>query len=126
VAFGLERIKPHGQGLDLRGIESAACWRGAISRPDGRVASLVPRWQVRVLLPDTGRTAIRNHVWLRDVTLGEDALRIRKTPGAFTRMRCFAYNILRINQSGTTAQDRYAVALGGLKSIFSMRFSKER
>jgi hypothetical protein len=40
-------------------------------------------------------------------------------------MRSFAYNILRINQSDTP-QDRYAAALGGLKSIFSMRFSKER
>ena len=34
------------------------------------------------------------------------------------------YNILRINQSDTIAQDRYAAALGGLKSIISMTFSK--
>ncbi len=64
--------------------------------------------------------------YTRDVTLGEDASRIRKNPGVFARMRSFAYNILRINQSETIAQDRYAAALGGLKSIFSMRFSKER
>lgn len=36
----------------------------------------------------------------------------------------FAYNILRFNQSDTIAQDRYAVALGGLNAIFSMSFSK--
>jgi len=41
-------------------------------------------------------------------------------------MRSFAYNILRINQSHTIAQDRYAAAVGGLNSLFSMRFSKER
>src|SRR5450756_1539905 len=64
--------------------------------------------------------------YTRDVTLCEDASRIRKNPGVFARMRSFAYNILRINQSDTIAQDRYAAALGGLKSIFSMRFSKER
>ena len=42
---------------------------------------------------------------------------IRKTLGVFARMRSFAYNILRINQSDTIAQDRYAAALGGLKFI---------
>ncbi len=61
--------------------------------------------------------------YTRDVTLREDASRIRKNPGIFTRMRSFAYNILRINQSDTIAQDRYAAALGGLVAIFSMRFS---
>ena len=61
----------------------------------------------------------------RDVTLREDASRIRKNPGIFARMRIFAYNILRFNQSDTIAQDRYAASLGGLKSIFSMSFSKE-
>lgn len=77
--------------------------------------------------------AIRKH-WLienklhytRDVTLREDASRIRRNPGVFARMRSFAYNILRINQSDTIAQDRYAAALGGLKSFFSMNFCAER
>jgi galactokinase/mevalonate kinase-like predicted kinase len=41
-------------------------------------------------------------------------------------MRSFAYNILRHNQSDTIAQDRYAAALGGLSSLLSMSFSKER
>jgi predicted transposase YbfD/YdcC len=64
--------------------------------------------------------------YTRDVTLCEDASRIRKNPGLFARMRSFAYNILRFNQSGTIAQDRYAAALGGLKSLFSMAFTNER
>ena len=64
--------------------------------------------------------------YTRDVTLCEDASRIRKNPGVFARMRSFAYNILRFNQSGTIAQDRYAAALSGLKSLCSMRFTKER
>jgi predicted transposase YbfD/YdcC len=60
--------------------------------------------------------------YTRDVTLREDASRIRKNPGIFARMRSFAYNILRFNQSDTIAQDRYAAALGGLKSLLSMSF----
>ena len=62
--------------------------------------------------------------YTRDATLREDASRIRKNPGVFARIRSFAYNILRFNQSDTIPQDRYAAALGGLKSIFSMTFSK--
>ena len=58
--------------------------------------------------------------YTRDVTLREDASRIRKNPGIFARMRSFAYNILRFNQSDTIAQDRYAAALGGLESLLSM------
>lgn len=64
--------------------------------------------------------------YTRDVTLCEDASRIRKNPGVFARMRSFAYNILRFNQSGTIAQDRYAAALSGLKPLFSLCFTKER
>ena len=63
--------------------------------------------------------------YTRDVTLCEDASRIRKNPGVFARLRSYAYNILRFNQSDTIAQDRYAAALGGLKSLFSMTLSKE-
>ena len=71
--------------------------------------------------------AIENKLhYTRDVTLREDASRIRCNPGIFARMRSFAYNILRFNQSDTIAQDRYAAALGGLKSLFSMNFCKER
>lgn len=74
-----------------------------------------------------GHWRIENKLhYTRDVTLCEDASRIRKNPGIFARMRSFAYNILRFNQTDTIAQDRYAAALGGLNSLFSMRFSRER
>ena len=64
--------------------------------------------------------------YTRDVTLREDYSRIRHNPGIFARMRSFAYNILRTNQSDTIAQDRYAAALGGLQALLSMIFFKER
>lgn len=87
----------------------------------------------RAVAANHGAHAIRGHWgienklhYTRDVTLCEDASRIRKNPGVFARMRSFAYNILRHNQSDTIAQDRYAAALGGLKSLLSMKFSKER
>ena len=68
--------------------------------------------------------AIENKLhYTRDVTLREDASRIRKNPGIFARMRSFAYNILRINQSDTIPQDRYAAALGGIEAIVSMKFN---
>ena len=60
------------------------------------------------------------------VTLREDASRIRRNPGIFARLRSFAYNILRFNQSDTIAQDRYAAALGGLEALSDMNYYKER
>jgi hypothetical protein len=83
----------------------------------------------RPLAAKLAADAIRKHWrienashYTRDVTLREDASRIRKNPGIFARLRSFAYNILRANQSDTLAQDRYAAALGGLKSLLAMRF----
>jgi predicted transposase YbfD/YdcC len=83
----------------------------------------------RPIAANHAAVAIRKHWgienklhYTRDVTLREDASRIRKNPGIFARMRSFAYNILRFNQSDTIAQDRYAAALGGLKFLFSMSF----
>lgn len=72
-------------------------------------------------------TAIRNH-WhvenklhcTRDVTFLEDKSRIRHNPGIFARMRSFAYNILRRNQTATFNQDRYAAALGGLDAVLAL------
>ncbi len=82
---------------------------------------------------DVAADAIRQHWgienkfhYTRDVTLREDASRIRVNPGIFARLRSFAYNILRSNQSETIAQDRFAAALGGLDSMFAMTFSRER
>ncbi len=82
---------------------------------------------------ETAADAIRKHWgienkshYTRDVTLREDASRIRTNPGIFARLRSFTYNILRHNQSDTIPQDRFAAALGGLKSIFAMKFGTER
>jgi predicted transposase YbfD/YdcC len=75
-------------------------------------------------------TAIRRHWgietcshYTRDVTFGEDASRIRCKPGIFARLRTFAYNILRVNQTGTLAQDRYRAALGGVEGLLKMTVS---
>ena len=87
----------------------------------------------RPLEAKTAATAVRDHWGIentshysRDVTFREDASRIRKNPGVFARLRSFAYNILRCNQSDTIPQDRFAAALGGLESMFEMTFSRER
>jgi len=86
----------------------------------------------RAIDAKSAAAAIRQHWgienklhYTRDVTLREDASRIRTNPGIFARIRSFAYNILRSNQSDSIPQDRYAAALGGLKGLFSMRFSQE-
>ena len=87
----------------------------------------------RPLDAKTAATAIRGHWgienkshYTRDVTFREDASRIRKNPAIFARLRSFAYNILKCNQTDTIPQDRLATAFGGLKSTFSMIFSRER
>ena len=64
--------------------------------------------------------------YTRDVTLSEDASRIRKNPGVFARLRSFGYNILKRNQSDTIPQDRLANAFGGLTAILTLTFSRER
>ena len=87
----------------------------------------------RPLTAKTAAAAVRAHWGIentshhsRDVTFCEDASRIRKNPGIFARLRSFAYNILKSNQTDTIPQDRLAAAFGGLKSMFAMTFSKER
>jgi len=62
----------------------------------------------------------------RDVTLGEDASRIRTNPGVFARLRSFAYNILKANRSNSLPQDRYRAALGGIKRILKMLGIQQR
>lgn len=63
----------------------------------------------------------RQH-YVRDVTMAEDASRIRVNPGIFARLRSFAYNILRLNQSDTIAQDRFAAACGGVDYLLSLNY----
>ena len=59
--------------------------------------------------------------YVRDVTLREDASRIRINPGIFARLRSFAYNIIRFNQRASIAQDRSALCLGGFDALPSLR-----
>jgi hypothetical protein len=80
------------------------------------------------IMADQAGNAIRKHWaienqnhYVRDVTLREDASRIRTKPGIFARCRSFAFNILRFNQQNSIAQDRYAVALGGFRALASIR-----
>jgi predicted transposase YbfD/YdcC len=56
----------------------------------------------------------------RDVTMGEDRSRIRSNPSVFTRLRSFAFNILKANRSGTLSQDRYRAALAGIDSLLEL------
>ena len=56
----------------------------------------------------------------RDVTLGEDRSRIRTNPGGFARLRSFAFNILKANQTDTLSQDRYRASLAGIGKLLRM------
>ncbi len=56
----------------------------------------------------------------RDVTMGEDRSRIRSNPGVFARMRSFAFNILKANQTNSLSQDRYCASLAGFANLLKL------
>ena len=56
----------------------------------------------------------------RDVTLSEDRSRIRTNPSVFARLRSFAFNILKANQTDTLSQDRYRAGLAGIGKLLKM------
>jgi len=62
----------------------------------------------------------------RDVTLGEDRSRIRTNPGVFARLRSFAFNILKANQTDTLSQDRYRAGLASIKNLLSLTAVRQR
>jgi len=62
----------------------------------------------------------------RDLTLGEDRSRIRTNPGVFARLRSFAFNILKANQTDTLSQDRYRAGLAGIKNLLSLTAIRQR
>ena len=72
-----------------------------------------------VMLPaETFASAIRNHWaienknhWVRDVTLAEDASRIRINPGIMARLRSQALNIARANGVENIAKALWSAAL---------------
>lgn len=63
-------------------------------------------WHIctRMLTAEQANACVRKHWsiencfhYVRDVTMGEDASRIRKQPGAFARLRSWSLNILHMN-----------------------------
>ena len=54
----------------------------------------------------------QNH-WVRDVTLAEDASRIRVNPGIMARLRSQTLNIARANGVTNIAEAPWAAALSG-------------
>ena len=52
----------------------------------------------------------KNH-YVRDVSLKEDASRIRTSPGVFARLRSFALNIFRFNQIDNIAEALFENAI---------------
>ena len=79
-----------------------------------------------VLTATCAADAVRSHWrientshYSRDVTMGEDASRIRTKPGIFARLRSFAFNILKASRLSTLRQDRYRATIGGLHKLLS-------
>ncbi len=64
--------------------------------------------------------------YTRDVTLGEDRSRIRTNPSVFARLRSFAFNILKANQTDTLSQDRYRAGLAGINNLLSLTIIRKR
>lgn len=64
----------------------------------------------------------KDHVllWTVQCPPRRDASRIRVNPGIFARLRSFAYNILRINETGSFVQDRYRAALRGVEGLLQL------
>ena len=60
----------------------------------------------------SARTGHRNRAhYIRDVTLGEDASRIRTKPGMMARIRSIALNVLRANGIQNISMTLYANAV---------------
>ena len=62
----------------------------------------------------------KNH-YVRDVSMCEDASRIRTNPGIFARARSFALNIMRTNNEGNIADALWCNALD-IKRVLAYRF----
>jgi len=70
---------------------------------------------------------IRMHWWIenknhyvRDVTLKEDASRIRTSPGVFAKLRSFALNVLRFNRVKNVAEALFENAIN-LKGVLNYK-----
>jgi len=65
---------------------------------------------VAQVIRDHWRIENRNH-YVRDVSMGEDASRIRRNAGIFVRLRSFALNIMRRNGINNVANEIYKNSL---------------
>ncbi|MCW2240948.1 hypothetical protein M2351_005587 [Azospirillum canadense] len=69
-----------------------------------------------------GHWGIENRAhYVRDVSMAEDASRVRKNPGILARIRSFATNILRANGAENVRDARYRLAIGGLDALLRCR-----
>ena len=108
--------------------------RRARRTPNPDPSAATGQWKTRqetafyassVMLPaETFASAIRNHWaienknhWVRDVTLAEDASRIRVNPGIMARLRSNALNIARANGATNIADALWTAALDPAVSL---------
>jgi hypothetical protein len=71
-----------------------------------------------VTLGEVAQGSSRDSGW--NGNAGENRSRIRTNPGVFARLRSFAFNILKANQTDTLSQDRYRASLAGIKNLLSL------
>lgn len=93
-------------GLWQRSSEVALYVANAVLTAPGAAAAVRGHWRIE-----------NTSHYSRDVTMGEDASRIRTKPGIFARLRSFAFNILKANRLSTLRQDRYRATIGGLDKL---------
>jgi predicted transposase YbfD/YdcC len=83
-------------------LDTEASYYGATYLPDAEIAEKAIRFHWHI--------ENRNH-YVRDVSLGEDASRIRKNPGVFARLRSFALNLFRKNNVNNVKEALFENAL---------------
>ena len=85
-------IQRHTEGFDTRKKD------GVLRQETAYYASTATLSAVDAAQAVRAHWSIENHLhYVRDVTLGEDASRIRRNPGLFALLRSFALNVLRFN-----------------------------
>lgn len=95
-------------GLWTRSSETALYVANGLLTAAGAAAATRGHWRIE-----------NTSHYSRDVTMGEDASRIRTKPGIFARLRSFAFNILKANRRDTLRQDRYRATIGGLDKLLN-------
>ena len=94
-----DQLNTKNQKWELR---TEASYYGATYLPEAKEAAEAIRFHWHI--------ENRNH-YVRDVSLGEDASRIRHNPGIFARLRSFALNLFRKNKVNNVKQALFENAL---------------